>query len=322
MKYFVSGGAGFIGSHLVDRLAEMGDVTIYDNLSNGRHEYIHRHLGKKSARLFENDILDLQQLTKAMAGHDVVFHLSASNNIAGGLEHTDLDLKQGTIATYNILEAMRLNGIKKLVYSSSATVYGKATVFPTPEDALLRPVSLYGASKLASEGLASAYNNLFGIQAWIFRFGNVSGSRQTHAVLVDFINKLKKNPAELEILGDGTQRRCFFLVQDCVDGMLFGLAHAREPVNIFNLGVSSTTDITTVAEILVEEMGLSNVVFRYTGGKLGFPGDVPQVSLSVEKMAQLGWRARFDSTAAVRQAIRDLLDKAPAGYVKGQHGAA
>lgn len=308
MRAFVTGGAGFIGSNLVDKLMQLGEVTVYDNFSLGRKEYLEQHIDKKGFKVVMADVLHPLVLKQAMKGHDIVFHLSASNNIAGGLGQTDLDLKQGTQATYNVLEAMRLNGIKKIVYSSSATVYGNAKVFPTPEDALLRPVSLYGASKLASEGLITAYCNLFDMQAWIFRFGNVSGKRATHAVIVDFINKLKNNPKELEILGDGKQQRPFFLVQDCVGGMLFGLNHSNEQVNVFNLGVSSTTDITTVAEILVEEMGLQNVRFKYTGGSLGFPGDVPKVSLDVEKMAKLGWKAKYGSREAVRQAIKDMLN--------------
>lgn len=310
MKYFVTGGAGFVGSHLVDRLADRDEVTVYDNFSLGRQDFIKQHVGRKGFALYEADVLDFDMLKDAMRGHDLVCHISASNDIAGGLEETDLDLKQGTLATYNILEAMRQNGVNKIVYSSSATVYGETKVLPTPEDyAPQLPVSLYGASKVASEGLISAYCHLFDMQAWIFRFGNVSGSRATHAVLFDFINKLRRNPQELEILGDGNQKRPFFLVQDCVEGILFGLDHADDRINIFNLGVSSMTDINTVARILVEEMGLSNVRFRYTGGPLGFPGDVPQVSLNVEKMARLGWRARYNSTKAVRQAIRDMLGK-------------
>jgi len=308
MRAFVTGGAGFIGSNLADKLMQLGEVTVYDNFSLGRKEYLEQHIDKKGFKVVMADVLHPLALKQAMKGRNIVFHLSASNNIAGGLGQTDLDLKQGTQATYNVLEAMRLNGIKKIVYSSSATVYGNAKVFPTPEDALLRPVSLYGASKLASEGLITAYCNLFDMQAWIFRFGNVSGKRATHAVIVDFINKLKNNPKELEILGDGKQQRPFFLVQDCVDGMLFGLNHSNEQVNVFNLGVSSTTNITTVAEILVEEMGLQNVRFKYTGGSLGFPGDVPKVSLDVEKMAKLGWKAKYGSREAVRQAIKDMLN--------------
>jgi UDP-glucose 4-epimerase len=310
MKYFVTGGAGWVGSHLVDRLVEMGDVTVYDNFSTGRKEYIQQHFGKEGFSVCEADVLDLEKLLVAINGHDVVCHLSASNDIAGGLENTDLDLKQGTIATYNVLEAMRRTGIKKIVYSSSATVYGKANIFPTPEEStLLQPVSLYGASKVASEALISAYCNLYNIQVWIFRFGNVSGTRATHAVIHDFIIKLKKNPEELEIWGDGTQKRCYFLVQDCVDGIIFGMQYAREQLNVFNLGVSSMTDVNTVANILIDEMGLKDVNFKYTGSSLGFPGDVPEVSLNVEKMGKLGWYAKYDSDNAVRQAIREMLGK-------------
>jgi len=255
------------------------------------------------------DLLDLNTLFEAVKGHDIVFHISACNDIAGGLSQTDLDLKQGTIATYNVLESMRKNNISKIVYSSSATVYGIATVFPTPEDyGPFFPQSLYGAAKLACEGLISAYSNLYDMQAWIFRFGNVSGRHATHGVIYDFINKLKKNPNELEILGDGTQKRPYFLVQDCIDGIIFGLQKATDQLNYFNLGVSSVTDVTSVADIVVEEMGLKDVKYKYSGTRLGFPGDIPYVSLSVEKMARLGWKARYYSDDAVRQAIRDMLN--------------
>lgn len=294
MKYFITGGAGFIGSNLAERL---DDVTIYDNFSTGN--YI-----KPASTTIRADVIDLPYLTKAMRGHECVFHLAASNDIAGGLAHTDLDLRNGTLATYNVLEAMRINGIKKLVYSSSATVYGNAEHYPTSESDLIQPISLYGASKVASESLIRAYCNLFDMQAWIFRFGNVTGKRQNHGCLHDFINKLRDNPDELEIWGDGTQKRCFFLVQDCVDGILFGLEHAKEQVNVFNLGVSSMTDINTVVGILTSEMGLNPKV-RYVPT---FKGDVPQVSLNVEKMAKLGWTARFESTDAVRQAVKDILN--------------
>ncbi len=310
MKYFVTGGAGWVGSHLVDRLVEMGDVTVYDNFSTGKKEFIKQHSGRKGFLVHEADVLDLEKLTNAMKGHDFVFHLSASNDIAGGLQNTDLDIKQGLMATYNVLEAMRQNTINKIAYSSSATVYGKATVLPTPEECTLQqPVSLYGASKVASEALISAYSNLYDIQAWIFRFGNVSGGRATHAVIYDFIHKLRQNPEELEIWGNGRQKRCYFLVQDCVDGILFGVANAGEKLNVFNLGVSSMTDVTKVAHILVEEMGLKNVKYKYTGEDLGFPGDVPEVSLDTKKMKQLGWQARYESDDAVRRAVRDMLGK-------------
>jgi len=308
MRYFITGGAGWVGSNLVDRLVKIGDVTVYDNLSTGKIEFIEQHLKLKNFSFQQADLLDLSTLFEAIKGYDVVFHLSACNDIAGGLSQTDLDLKQGTITTYNVLESMRKLNISKIVYSSSATVYGNATLVPTPEDyGPLFPQSLYGAAKLACEGLISAYSNLYDMQAWIFRFGNVSGRHATHGVIYDFVNKLKKNPYELEILGDGSQKRPYFLVQDCVDGILFGLQNAKDKLNYFNVGVSSVTDVTTVADIVAEEMGLKNVKYKYSGTKLGFPGDVPYVSLSVEKMAKLGWRARYDSDDAVRQAIRDML---------------
>lgn len=310
MRYFVTGGAGFIGSHLVDRLVSMGDVVIYDNLSSGKTEFIKHHLGRDSFQFIEADLLELDTLTKAMKDHDIVFHMAANPDARAGIKDTDLDLKQGTIVTYNILEAMRLNAIKKIVFASSSTVCGETPVKPIAEDyGPLQPISLYGASKLASEGLITAFCHLFGMQAWIFRFANVIGARATHGVVFDFINKLKRNTRELEILGDGSQEKPYLHVADCVDGFLYGFQHSNDQVNVFNLGTPSSTDVDTIARMLVEEMGLSNVRFKYTGGNRGWPGDVPQVRYDTSKTERLGWKPRYSSDEAVRRAIRDILGK-------------
>ena len=226
-RYFVTGGAGFIGSHLVDRLlAEGNEVTAFDKLALGRTEWLERVLQNPRFSLVQADMLDLGALTTAMAGHDVICHLGANTDIPGGTADPQLDLKNCTIATSNVLEAMVANGIRKLIFASSAAVYGETPVQPTPEDVgPLLPISPYGAAKLACEGLISAYCHLHGIQAWMFRFANVVGGRMGHGVIFDFVRKLWKDPDLLEILGDGQQQKNFFLVEDCVEGMLFAFRH-------------------------------------------------------------------------------------------------
>jgi len=311
MKSFVTGGAGFIGSHLVDKLMADGNpVTVYDNLTSGKKEFIEHHLGKRDFKLVQADLLELDKVKAAMAGHDVVFHLSANPDARWGIENTELDLKQETITTYNVLESMRLSGVKRIVFSSSGTIYGETPVIPLPEDyGPVLPASLYGAGKLASEGLISAFCVTFDMQSWIFRFANVVGKRTTHGVIFDFIKKLKQNPSELQILGDGIQCKPYLHVEDCVAGIFFGFKNSHDRINLFNLGCPSATNVTTIAKMLVQEMGLNDVKFKYTGGDRGWPGDIPQVRFNVQKMSNLGWNARYTSDEAVKKAIRDILGK-------------
>jgi len=308
ITYFITGGAGFIGSHLADRLVETGFVTVYDNLSSGRLDFI-KHLGERNNfRFIRGDLLDSEQLRKAIAGHDVVFHLAANPEVRAGIQTTDLDLKEGPVATWNVLEAMRLNNIKKLVFTSSSTVYGDAGTTPVSEDyGPLVPISLYGAAKLASEALISAFCHLFDTQAWCFRLANVVGARLTHGVIYDFINKLKRDPKRLEILGDGEQQKPYLHVFDGVSGMLFGLEHAHEALNIFNLGPTSSTSVTAIASMVAETMGLPGVKFEFTGGRQGWRGDVPQVRLDVSRINRLGWRPKYSSDEAVAHAIKEIL---------------
>jgi len=310
VKAFVTGGAGFIGSYLVDRLiAEGYFVSVFDNLSSGRKEFIQQHIGNDNFKLVEADLLDLDKLKKASERHDVVFHSAANPDARLGVQNTELDLKQETVATYNVLEAMRANKIKRIVFASSGTVYGETPRIPLPENyGPLLPISLYGAAKLACEALISACCHLFDMQAWIFRFANIVGKRATHGVIYDFIIKLRQNSSELGILGDGSQRKPYLHVDDCVDGILFGFRRCNDKVNVFNLGCSTTTTVTAIAEFVVKEMGLKNVQFKYTGGDRGWPGDVPQVRLDVSKMDKLGWRATYTSNEAVKKAIRDILE--------------
>jgi len=307
----VTGGAGFIGSHLAERLLAAGNrVTVYDNLSLGKREWIEHLFGEPRFRFIEADLRDMDALKEAMAGHDLVFHLGANTDIPRGNQDTRLDLENDIIATYNVVEVMRQLGVHKLLFASSSTVFGEPSVRPTPEVVgPLLPISLYGAGKLAGEGLISAYCHLFGMQAWIFRFGNVVGARMGHGILHDFIAKLRRNPKELEILGDGNQEKNYFLVEDCIDAMLFAFTNANtRDCDVFNLGCESTVTATQIAHIVAEEMGLQGARFRYTGGQRGWPGDVPVVIYDVSKMRQLGWRAKYTSAEAVRIAARRLLD--------------
>ncbi|PNX46561.1 MAG: UDP-glucose 4-epimerase, partial [Thermoplasmata archaeon M11B2D] len=303
------GGAGFIGSHLADILLKIGhSVTIYDNLSSGDKRFIEHNLPNKVFTFIEADLLDRSQIQKEITGHDVVFHLAANPHVRLGETQTDLDLNQGILATYNVLEAMRHEGIKKIVFSSSSVVYGETNEPSLPETyGPTMPISLYGAGKLGAEGLISAFCGTFDFQTWIYRFANVVGARGTHGVIVDFINKLKKNPKELEILGNGKQCKPYLYVSDCVNGILFGFTHSHEKVNLFNLSCDSMTTVTRIAEIVTEEMELKNVTFTYTGGIRGWKGDVPRFQLDAAKINNLGWKATLTSDEAVRRATRDVL---------------
>jgi UDP-glucose 4-epimerase len=309
MKAFITGGAGFIGSHLVDSLLKNGhSVTVYDNLSSGDKKFIQHHLNQENFTFAQADLLDPKRVTKEIHDHDVVFHLAANPHVRLGEKQTDLDLNQGIVATYNILEAMRQNNIKKIVFSSSSVVYGETDEPSLPETyGPTLPISLYGAGKLGAEGLISAFCGTFDFQTWMYRFANIVGARGTHGVIVDFIEKLRKNPYELEILGDGKQCKPYLYVSDCVDGILFGFMHADEKMNLFNLSCDTTTTVTRIAEMVTEEMGLKNVSFKYTGGIRGWKGDVPRFQLDAGKINTLGWNATLTSDEAVRKAIRDVL---------------
>ncbi len=310
MKSFVTGGAGFIGSHLVDSLIQDGgQVTVFDNLCSGKPEFMAQHEDNPNFKFVQGDLLDLELLKEHLTNYDHVFHIAANPDIRLGTEVTDTDLKQGTIATYNVLEAMRVNAVKNIAFSSSSTVYGEADLIPTPEDyGPLVPISLYGAAKLASEALITAYANTFEMNGWIFRFANIIGDRGTHGILVDFINKLRANPQELEILGDGSQAKSYLLVQECVEAILFAINNSHKKVNIFNLGSTDQISVTRIAEVVVEELGLENVSFNYTGGKRGWRGDIPKMMLAIAKINELGWQPTHSSEDAIRVSIKSLLE--------------
>lgn len=307
MKAFVTGGTGFIGSTLVNRLIKRGDVVIvYDNLSSGKEEFIAAHKTNKNFTFIKGDLLDFHTLSKSMKGHDIVFHLAANADIRYGTEHTKHDLEQNILATHNVLEAMRQSGIKKLVFSSTSAVFGSPSTIPTPENyGPALPASLYGASKLACEAFVSAYSNLYGIQSWIFRFANVIGPRVTHGILYDFLEKLKKNPKELEILGNGEQDKSYLYDEDCIDAVLYVIGRANERINIFNIGSGDKIKVKKIAQIIVEELGI-NPKFKFTGGPVGWKGDVPRMALNTRKIEKLGWKPRYNSEEAVRLSVQGL----------------
>ena len=308
MKALVTGGAGFIGSHLVDALIQRNyNITVFDNLSSGSTDFIKHHFDHKNFRFIEADLIDEDAIRMAMKDQEVVFHIAANPDVRRGAEQPDIALTD-IIATYNLLDAMRHHQVKKIVFSSSSTIYGETPPIPLPETyGPLLPISVYGAAKLAAEGLITSFSHTFNMRCWLFRFANVIGERGTHGVLVDFIHKLRKNPKELEILGDGKQKKPYLYVTDCVEGMLFGFDHASDPINVFNLGCASATDVTSIAGFVVDAMDLSDVTYQYTGGKRGWRGDVPQFQFDITKITQLGWTPSYTSDEAVKKAIAILL---------------
>jgi len=311
MRSLVTGGAGFIGSHLVDRLVERGDeVIVADNLSSGRLEFIQHHLDAGTIELRDVDVTDFEQVMSVMEGVEMVFHLAANPDIMLGTRVTDTDLKQGTIATYNIVEAMRLNGVKKIAFSSSSVVYGEDAPMPTPEDhGPCIPISIYGSSKLAAEGLIGAWVGTFGLQAWLFRFANIIGARGTHGVIFDFIHKLKANPNRLEVLGDGYQEKSYMEVGDCVDSIIHIVENTNESLNLYNLGCNDTCSVRNIAKIVIEETGLQDVAIEYTGGDRGWKGDVPRMRLGVDRLLDTGFRLNFTSDEAVRHTAKLLIEE-------------
>lgn len=301
-KIVVTGGAGFIGSHFIDRFVDTNDIVVVDDGSNGNAEWV-----SDDAAFVDGDLTDESVVAEAITPDvDLVVHLAASK-----LVDTDTPRRQfedNSAITYNVLERMNEVGVDKLVFTSSSTVYGEAPR-PTPEDfAPLEPISVYGATKLAEESLVSTYAHSHDIQSWVFRFANIVGSRLRGAVIPDFIQKLRDDSTQLMILGDGRQEKSYMHVSECLDAMAYAVEHAEGAHNVFNLGTRTTTSVDRIADIVADEMGI-DPEYEYTGGDRGWTGDVPRMRLSIEKLAGLGWKPHQSSDDAVRQATRELLDE-------------
>jgi UDP-glucose 4-epimerase len=307
MHFFVTGGAGFIGSNLVDRLLDEGHwVVVYDNFSTGFIEFLEGAKTFKKFKLIKGDVLNFNNLVKSMKGCDFVFHLSANADVRFGLQHPDKDLKQNTIATFNVLEAMRKSKIRKIAFASTGSIYGESSVIPTPEDAPF-PIqtSLYGASKLAGEGLITSYCEGFGFQSWIFRFVSILGERYTHGHIFDFYKSLLRNPKELYVLGNGHQKKSYLYVQDCIDAMLLSIKKSQDKINIFNLGTNEYAEVNDSIKWITGYLKVKPIL-RYSGGDRGWIGDNPFIFLDTRKIRKLGWRPKFSIKEAVIKTVQFL----------------
>ncbi len=304
--YLVIGGAGFIGSHLVDRLVERAQVTVLDDLSSGRREHLAAALATGRCQLREGSVFDAELLTSAMRGKIAVFHLSANPEARRGLEQPMLDLEQGTLATHAVLDAMRRTEVRGLVLASSGSVYGTARSACREQDLGALPISLYAASKLASEALVSAHVECFGLTAWIFRLGNVIGPRATHGAAFDFLHRLRVEPHALRVLGDGQQSKPYVHVSEAVSAMLFGFEHAADPLNVFNVAPPDACAVSRIAELCVAHSSNPQAHIVYGTGQRGWRGDVPHSRLDASALAALGFVLERSSDEAVSAGVREL----------------
>ena len=303
---FVTGGAGFIGSHLVDELLARGArVVVYDNFSAGRAEFLPAPAADRLT-IVRGDVLDLPALQRAMAGCDFVFHFQANADVRGGRQNTRVDLEQNTLATWNVLEAMRVNEIKGIAFASSATIYGEPDVFPTPESYAPLQTSLYAASKYAGEAMIQAYCEYFDMRCFIYRFVSWIGERYTHGVVFDVMKKLAADPARLPLLGDGTQKKSYLYVKDGVAGVMLGIEKGAAPKNLFNLGHDEFIDVVRVVSIILDELKLRDVKLEFAGGKRGWLGDSPLVHLDTSRVKALGWQPRTSIEEGLRRTVRYL----------------
>jgi UDP-glucose 4-epimerase len=314
MHALVTGGAGFIGSHLCEVFSKCGfTVTIFDNFSSGSIQNISKLLRRKpkEVSLWKGDCTNLESVKKSLRNVDVLFHFAANPEVRLELCDSVTCFQQNVYATHVLLEATKNSQVQTIVFASTSTVYGEAKVMPTPEDySPLEPISIYGASKLASEALITAYAHSFDKNAVILRLANIVGPRCQHGVIHDFVSKIKKNPTELEILGDGTQTKSYLYIDDCIEAILVAFENRNKRVEIFNIGSEDQVNVKTIASIVAEEMGCKEIKFKFTGGVQGgrgWIGDVKTMLLDVSKLKQLGWKPKLNSAEAVRKTTKDLL---------------
>ncbi|MCU0798201.1 MAG: SDR family NAD(P)-dependent oxidoreductase [Candidatus Thermoplasmatota archaeon] len=311
-KVLVTGGAGFIGSHLVDALLARGcEVIVYDNLSSGKKEFLSHCLD--DIDFLKRDLVSDKEIASALDGVDQVYHVAANPDVRVGVDDTWVSVEQNIIATYNLLEAIRKvrpSDPPAISFTSTSTIYGNASVMPTPEDyGPLIPISQYGASKLAAEALIAAFSDNFGIRSSVFRFANVVGSRSTHGILIDLMRKLKKDPTRLEILGDGSQRKSYIHVSDCVDGVIHATEAQKTQFEYYNVGTDGFIEIRNIPDIVVRAMGLKDVRLEFTGGHkgAGWKGDVKYMSLDIRKLLSTGWTYHHDSRRSLEMAASEIF---------------
>jgi UDP-glucose 4-epimerase len=314
MKILVTGGAGFIGSHLVDALVDRGEVTVLDNLSSGRLGNLQIGRARGKCAFLRRDLK--VEPVPDLSDFETIFHLAANPEVRVGATNPSVHFNENVVSTYNLLEAVRRHGGTRLIaFASTSTVYGEAGRIPTGEDyGPLKPISTYGASKLACESLIAAYASSYGFRAVIFRLANVIGPRSTHGIIYDLVNKLKTNPRELEILGDGTQAKSYLHVSDCVSGMLTGMDKLDERVGILNVGGEDQISVLKIADVVCEEMGLKNVKVECRdalGDGRGWIGDVKLMRLDVSKLEELGWKPKMNSETAIRSAAKSVISELP-----------
>ena len=309
MRVLITGVAGFVGSNFLDYLLSKGHHVVgVDNFSTGKREFIENAIDNLNFTFLKFDLLDLRDLKKATKNIDIVFHFAANADVRFGLQHPDKDLKQNTIVTFNVLEAMRYNNVKKIIFSSTGSVYGEPNEFPTPENcAFPIQTSLYGASKLAAEGLIQAYCEGYDFQAWIFRFVSLLGERYSHGHVFDFYNKLRLDPNRLEVLGDGTQKKSYLYIKDCINAVMIALEKSNQKINVFNLANYEYSEVKDSVKWIIEYLGLSPEII-YLGGKRGWVGDNPFIHLDISKILNLGWKPKLDIKSGIIKTISYLID--------------
>lgn len=318
--YFLAGGAGFIGSHFVDAFLKQPDiqkVTIFDNFSSGKSWHYAHHHEDTRLQVIEGDVKDSALLTEAMKGHEAVMHFASNPDIAAASINPGIDFTEGMYLTYQLLEAARLNKVKRFLYMSGSGVYGDLGELECQENqGKLHPISTYGASKLAGEAYISSYCHLFGLTACIFRFGNVVGPRQTHGVGYDFIKKLLHNNSQLKILGNGAQSKSYVYIDDVVEAVLLANKKLVNHVEVYNIATGDYITVREIAEITVQCMGLQNkVAFEFTGGDRGWSGDIPIVRLNTDKIRSLGWNCKRNSAQAIKESICAMLAHLKEGHI-------
>lgn len=311
MKYFITGGAGFIGSNFTNYILNTSEneVTIYDNFITGKKWHLGRNINNPNLKIIERDVADLISLQDAMKNHDIVYHFAANSDIAAAQKEPSIDFYNGTVLTFNILEAMRKNGVKKLVFTSGSGVYGDVPAIPIPEmyDKMI-PISTYGASKLASESLISAYCFMFDITGTIFRFANVVGRNSTHGVIHDFIKRLRQDGSQLKIFGNGQQSKPYIYITDVIAAFMHLESLQKKGFEIYNVGTSDHLTVKEIADLVCQHMNLKNVKYNFTGGDRGWQADVPVYRLDTEKIQSLGWKPTKNSKQAVESTINAILE--------------